>query len=346
MRTGISVSWKDILLYVCKWAGLFRLSRYLTRGGVRILCYHGFGTGEEIDFRPGTFIRPETFRARLQLLRSARYDVVSLQNALDALDSDRVTDGMTVITVDDLFYGFYLHAAPLLNEYGMPATGYLTTYYCLNREPVFRLLVRFIFWKTLMAEHVDFRRLHPALTFDVDLHSATGRLDGQAGVIRFGEALPTEQDRTDLVRQLAMFLDVDCSDIVASRAFSIVNTAEARDLIAYGIDLQLHTHRHRLPTNEDEVRREIEDNRRVLEQITSAPLRHFCYPSGIWSDRHWKPLESVGVDSATTCDTGLNYRETPRLALRRILDAQDVPQIAFEAEIAGFKPLLRQLFSR
>ena len=60
----------------------------------------------------------------------------------------------------------------------------------------------------------------------------------------------------------------------------------------------------------------------------------------------WPWLTEAGVVSATTCDAGLNYRDTPRLALKRFLDAEDVPHIRFEAELAGFKPLLRQVRER
>ena len=34
-------------LYICNFFGLFRLARYLTRGGLRILCYHGFAQADE-----------------------------------------------------------------------------------------------------------------------------------------------------------------------------------------------------------------------------------------------------------------------------------------------------------
>jgi peptidoglycan/xylan/chitin deacetylase (PgdA/CDA1 family) len=345
MKDRRLLGWKDIVLYLCKWAGLFRISRFLTGEGVRILCYHGFGTGEEVDFRPGTFIRPDVFRRRLQLLRSARYRVVSLEDALDALDRGQVTTGLTVITVDDLFYGFYLYAVPLLMEYGIPATGYLTTYYCVNQEPVFRLLVQFIFWKTSVAK-VDFSQLDSTLSFAADIRSTIARRDAEAKVIMFGQGLPTEEARCALARNLAKLLEVDCRRLVASRAFGIVSIEEARELTKRGIDMQLHTHRHRLPENREQVFREIEDNRRVLQRITDAPLRHFCYPSGVWSKRHWEWLKSAGVVSATTCESGLNYSGTPRLALRRILDDDNITQIAFEAEMTGFKSLVRRMLGR
>ncbi|NQT87197.1 polysaccharide deacetylase family protein, partial [bacterium] len=42
--------------HVCKWLGLFRLSRAFTRRGLRILGYHGFETADEGRFRQSIFM--------------------------------------------------------------------------------------------------------------------------------------------------------------------------------------------------------------------------------------------------------------------------------------------------
>ena len=70
-------------------------------------------------------------------------------------------------------------------------------------------------------------------------------------------------------------------------------------------------------------------------------MRQFCYPSGIWGKRHWAILQEIGCCSAATCEPRMNSTKTSFLALGRFLDAEDIPQIEFEAEIYGFKDLLR-----
>jgi hypothetical protein len=106
----------------------------------------------------------------------------------------------------------------------------------------------------------------------------------------------------------------------------------------------LHTHRHRFPTDETQAKRELEDNRAVLQPLVCGkPLIHFCYPSGRWSEQHFALLSDAGIASATTCDAGLNYPTTHHLALRRFLDNEYVSQIEFEAEMCGFLDILRRL---
>jgi hypothetical protein len=89
--------------HVCKWAGLFALARRLTPGGLRILCYHGFAVDDESEFRPGLFIRVETFRRRLAHLAAHRYPILSLDEAIDRLTRGTLPPNAVVITVDDGF---------------------------------------------------------------------------------------------------------------------------------------------------------------------------------------------------------------------------------------------------
>jgi peptidoglycan/xylan/chitin deacetylase (PgdA/CDA1 family) len=98
-----------------------------------------------------------------------------------------------------------------------------------------------------------------------------------------------------------------------------------------------------MPDTPAEITDEIERNREVLQPWTGSELVHFCYPSGVWSREHWPVLAQLGVKTATTCVPGLNRPGDSPLALRRFLDRQDCADIEFEAEVSGFKDLVRML---
>jgi peptidoglycan/xylan/chitin deacetylase (PgdA/CDA1 family) len=125
-----------------------------------------------------------------------------------------------------------------------------------------------------------------------------------------------------------------------------LSSSELAGLHREGLDIQLHTHRHRLPEDPTSVMAEIADNRRVLEPIVGQRLVHLCYPSGVWSEKHWPALKEAGIETATTCEPGINYPTTPMLRLHRFLDGQDVPALDFEAEVSGFKEVARRFFGR
>ena len=113
----------------------------------------------------------------------------------------------------------------------------------------------------------------------------------------------------------------------------------------------------RTAMNGEKVECEIAENRAVLERLVSHPLEHFCYPSGAYAlpdgrllfaselnQGEW--LAALGVKSATTIEPGLNYPDTPRFALRRLMDGHPVSDIEFEAEMTGFLEIIRALRDR
>jgi peptidoglycan/xylan/chitin deacetylase (PgdA/CDA1 family) len=333
---------KCLLLGVSKYLGLFHLARILTRNKLRILCYHGFSLAGESAFRPKLFMEAKTFRRRMQFISDEGFPVLPLAEALTKLDKGNLPACSTVITIDDGFYSAKCLAIPALQKHSFPATLYVTTYYCAKQNPIFRLVMQYMFWRNQIAQ--------------LDLSMLTGtNIDGITSledtskkkrtlweIIKYGEATLDEAQRCNLARKLAAVLEVDYQMIVSTRLFNLMNLQELCDLAVAGIDIQLHTHRHNFPTEKGIASKEILDNKSVLEPVVGRKLRHFCYPSGLWSHQQWAWLSNQGIESAMSCDPGLNDTGTPRMALKRFLDGEHISQIEFEAEMTGFSELLRQ----
>lgn len=333
---------REALLRLCKHTGLFRLSRRLHARDLTILCYHGFSIHDEHAFRPGLFMRAERFARRLSWLLAQGYRFLPLEEGVRRLQNGTLPRCSAVITIDDGFFSTYSLALPVLARLRLPATVYVTTYYVRHPNPVFELLLYYLLWKTTRArlDAADLAPLREALpTKGPQSEVLADALLAQA------ERL-TEDGRVALAQELARRLDVDYAELRDSRRLSLMNEEELRAMARAGVDLQLHSHRHRLPCRMEEVAREIGDNRRVLEPITGKRLRHFCYPSGRWSTGHWELLRACGIETATTCDLGLNDPRAQTLALRRVLDDERVSQIAFEAEVCGFKDFARNTLRR
>jgi peptidoglycan/xylan/chitin deacetylase (PgdA/CDA1 family) len=310
------------------------------------LGYHGFSLSDEHLFRPHLFMTPRVFEQRLRWLRARGFRGVPLAQAVERLQGGQWDRRDVVITIDDGFFSVGALAWPLLKKYGFPATLYATSYYSKHQNPVFRLVVQYLFWRGRSnAVRVD--DLFPAGTPAPPL--APGSKDGEEAMwqlICWAETSCSEEDRVRIAQQLALRLGVDYGELRASRRLSLLSGEELEALAREGLDIQLHTHRHRLPTQTVEIVREVSDNRAVLEPVVGQRLQHLCYPSGIWSEEQWDTLQSLGIRSAATCTRGFNDRATPVLALKRFLDSERLPQVDFEAEISGFKPGLRRLLGR
>lgn len=336
---------KQAFLYLSRAAGLFALARFMTRRRLRILCFHGGSVHDEHLFLPGVFMREETIRQRLEILAHHGYPILDLGTALNMLAENRLPPCGTVITIDDGFYSTFSQAAKLLREFHFPATVYVTTYYAMKQTPIFRLAVSYMFWKTRETT-LDTAGLLLERTGSCNLSDPVERKRVCWEIIGHAEERLEEHQRGELAHELARRLGIDYQGIIDSRAFHLMTDHEIRTLVNGGIDIQLHTHRHRLPIDPELAAREVVENRAYLEDKVNRPLEHLCYPSGIWSEELVPCLESLGVTSATTCDPGLNDTKTPPLALRRFLDAEDISRIEFEAELCGFADLLRGTRSR
>jgi peptidoglycan/xylan/chitin deacetylase (PgdA/CDA1 family) len=333
---------KLAFLYCCKYLGLFGLARLLTRRGLRVLCYHGFSFRDEHVFRPKLFMRPETFARRMALLAARGHQVLPLGEALDRLDRGTLPDAAAAITVDDGWYGFLRFGAPELARRGFPATVYLTTYYAEKQAPIFKVLVEYLFWSSSAAT-LDLDGLADGLGGQVDLADPAARGRACEAAIVCGDERLDAPGRTALAHALAERLGVDPAPIAELRMFELTTLDEAKQYARYGIDVQLHTHTHRISADDRAAAEaEIAGNRALLSAVTDAPTVHFCYPSGLHHPRQYEWLRGLGIVSATTTVAGLHYPGEERMAVARLIDGEDVTDIEFEAELAGLGPLLRR----
>lgn len=341
---------KLAVFFVAKMVGLFRLVRWLTRGHLKILCYHGFALDDEIAFSSSMFISPGTFDARLATLSRYGFEVLRLDEAVERLYAGTLPDHSLVITVDDGFHSVRHVAVPALERHGLTATVYVTTYYVEHPNPIFRLVVQYMFWKT-RRRTLLLRDVPWSADAEIDLSDSAQRARAICDCIRYGESHCTEEQRCLLSRRLGDLLEVPYAEIEAGRTLNLMTPQELREIAEKGIDIQLHTHRHVFPPD-DMVRaeREIADNRAALcSMLGNRPFVHFCYPSGLWAERQWDWLDRMGVKSATTCQHGMNSGKSPRHALRRYLDSEELHPLEFEAFLTGFSEVtakLNKLFSR
>jgi peptidoglycan/xylan/chitin deacetylase (PgdA/CDA1 family) len=319
-------------------AGLFTLARHLTGDGLRILCWHGTSLVEEHRRFPELFLSPDALERRLLTLH--RYRVLSLDEAVHRLANRTLPRGSVALTIDDGFVGTLRHAWPALQRHDFPATLYVTSYHALKGTPVFRLLVQWIF-QAARFPLLDLSALGLEMVGTLRLDGSLDSWEAMWRLIHQAEERLDEPERQALADRLASLLRVDLGPVRAGRWLSLATLEELGAAAREGLDIQLHTHRHRFPLDRALALRELQDNRAILEPVAGRRLRHFCYPSGYVRPAHLPWLAEAGVLSATTCQPGLNRPGDSPYTLRRFLDGAHVSQLEFEAELSGFADLLR-----
>lgn len=322
--------------YLFRAIGLFTLvaSSDWRKRRLLILCYHGVSIEDEHKWHPGLFVTSEFLASRLQTLKELGYNVLRLDDAVQRLRKGTLPEKSVAITFDDGFYNFFCQAAPILEEFGMPATNYVSTYYVVNQQPITSLTARYLVWaarnRTLPRDSVF--PGHDRVNLDSSDQSA-----------EFIDAFLDLCDRHEsdkcyrllLLEKLALAAGLDWSDFHASRRLGLMSFEELAEMSRRGFDMQLHTHRHRTPRNDEKFVWEVSTNRKCLERATGATANHFCYPSGDVDEMFLPLLKELGVQSATTGNVRLATSTDNPLLLPRFVDTMAQSNVQFESWLCG-----------
>jgi peptidoglycan/xylan/chitin deacetylase (PgdA/CDA1 family) len=304
-----------------------------------ILCYHGISLDDEHLWRPYLYMHPQKLEERFEYIKKQGFSVLPLGEALQRLRAGTLPPRSVVLTFDDGPYDFFRQAYPLLRAYGFPATVYQTSYYISVERPLFNLICSYMLWKRRGEVIANGERI--GLQRSLDLRTETGRAKIVRDLIEISERENrTALQKDELASQLAHVLQIDYDALKAKRILQLMNAREVREIARNGVDVQLHTHRHRTPENEILFRKEIQDNRSRIRDLTATEPIHFCYPSGVYSPAFLPWLREEHVVSATTCDAGLAERQTEGLLLPRFVDHQHRTHIEFESWLTGVGDLL------
>jgi peptidoglycan/xylan/chitin deacetylase (PgdA/CDA1 family) len=299
-----------------------------------ILAYHGISLRDEHEWNKELYMPEALFRQRMQVLRAGSYSVLPLEEAVERLYSGALPPRAVALTFDDGFHDFRARACPILAEFGYPATLYLTSYFSINRYPVFNVFFSYLLWKG-RDKTVDLGAIIPGL----GRHSLA--TDGPLILQRIrefrAEKCPDNEALVKIARSLATAVGEDYDRLCEVGILHLMSPEEVSELPRFGVDVQLHTHRHRVPEDEALFRREIRDNRACIAAmgIPWEKLTHFCYPDGKYRRKFLPWLENEEVVTATTCEAGLASKRSSPLLLPRLIDTCNITPLDFEGWLTG-----------
>jgi peptidoglycan/xylan/chitin deacetylase (PgdA/CDA1 family) len=331
---------RDSVLQVIRRAGgLAAASRSRWRSRrLLILCYHGFAQADEHIWNPSLYVTRDHLESRLAFLAAEGYVILPLAEGLTRLTAGTLPGRAVAITVDDGTYDFYAVAYPVLKRLGVPVTVYVSTYYVLDRRPVFDGACQYLLWKAWAAGSADLT--DPLYEDGPSLRTADACVQASARVSETAARQRWSADQKHVwLERLARRLGLDWEEFLQRRFFSLMHPKEIGVLDPAIADVQLHTHRHRVPEQRELFLREIADNRRALSECGLNPerLNHFCYPSGLYQPVFLPWLTEAGVVSAVTCVPGLASKREHPLLLPRFIDTGATSDVEFEGWTSGLR---------
>ena len=326
MRKQIGVFVAGCLYY----SGLVKLARWWTRrsgSSLTILNYH-CATGGDL-------------RRHLLYLRR-HYRLLPLEEALQELYTvpergKRVRQRRTplVLTFDDGYQDNYTHAFALARELRIPMTIFLIPGYLESGD--------YFWWQ-------EGKRLVQRAQVDkVSIEGRTYHLNQPEDRKTLSQAIDTHLRRATSVGEREAFLmrvrealDVPSSVTPEEEVTLPLTWAQVHEMKESGwVSFGAHTMHHPILAylaNAEEVRWEVEECRRVLEQQLGHPVRTFAYPLGQLQHIGEDVLcavQQAGYEWALTTVYGFNKPRSDPYLLRRV--EVDVSQhwLVIAAEAAG-----------
>ncbi len=312
--------------------GAHRLPGGRLRGKGAILMLHNVRPWQERAYAPNRLLEvtPEFLDGALGRCREAGLDLVAMDEVPARL-ADPDAPPFAAVTLDDGYVDTLEVALPVLRRHGAPATVYVT--------PGFADRTATLWWLDLeeAIARLDSVALDlgngPETLPAGSASEKTAAFERVYGVLRAG---PEERLRA-VIADLAERAGVDSRASVEALCLDWdgVRRLASDPLVTIGAHTLAHPMLAKHPA--DEVRREMEGSRVVIERKIGRPVHHFAYPvgdPGSAGPREFALARRLGFRTAVTTRPGMLFPEhaavptaLPRVSLNgyfQSLEAFDV----------------------
>ncbi len=238
-----------------------------------------------------------TFRWQMELLADC-FNVLPLHEAVEALAQKSLPPRAVCITFDDGYRSVHDHALPILKEFKLPSTVFVTTGHMTESN----------LWNDRILEAI--RRL-PDSSLDLrdvgmSVYSLSGFNDRKGALHEIMESVKylAPHDRQKVIAKLESMAALDFPHRLMLSREMIARLARE------GVEIGGHTISHPILTRLDDeaARLEIAGSKRQLEAIIGKPVRLFAYPNGKvgkdFNERHVHMVKEAGYVAAFTTERG------------------------------------------
>jgi peptidoglycan/xylan/chitin deacetylase (PgdA/CDA1 family) len=313
-------------------AGVLRLAlslRHIVSRWIPVLTYHRVAQPTDawvfdegvVDVTPAKFDRQMAFVRRW-------FRPVGIRDLLaHASGRRRLPSRALLITFDDGYRDNHDVALPILVQHGIRATFFVATDYVERRRPYWWDRISFVIKKSKLERIVLSYPDREALVLGTpeQRRNAIRRLQR---VVKDRRGLDLDRFLEGLERAADVVLTSEQESRLADA--TVMNWDQIRILRRAGMDVQSHTHTHRVLQTLDVagVQRELRLSRAALEEVLEEPVVAVSYPVGksIRAEPHIRrAVRDAGYKLGFTNGTGVN--------LVGSLDPLDVKRVSMDMEI-------------
>ncbi|MBI5055385.1 MAG: glycosyltransferase [Nitrospirae bacterium] len=313
----------SIALY---YTGMVRLARYLRnksadkKNAIRILAYHDISDKPFLNLH----IPPRVFYKQIKYLIKAKYNIISLVDAISLLKNNLpVPDNTVVITFDDVYKSFYTDVFPIVKKYDIPVNIFLAGDPLEKGYPLFIDALIYAFSKTACKE-LDLT------VWNIGKYSIKSlflKEDAMREINDFSKGLTT-QKRKELLEFIFKQLRVDFQapelrDDILKWNDILEMSRDSR--IEFGAHTMFHHSLSRISCSE--AHSEISGSKIILQQRLNKEIKTFAYPYGSRKDITDDVKEIVkenGFICGVTLNDGVNKHGDDLFMLNRMCVSNDI----------------------
>ena len=264
--------------------------------GSAILNYHRICSDNNFSKRSDELtVSVSKFKEQLIFLKK-NYNLVCLDDLLNFKKSKRFKIS---ITFDDGYKDNLNFALPILNEFNIPATIYITTKFFENEFSLWWYEIKDYIWEN--SENIKF--IYNEKNYDFPIKKNSEKLKSFEKLMKITKKLDKNNQNKFLNALTKTNVRKQYKNEILSK--EDVKLLSSNPLITIGA----HTHNHLSLKNlkKNDCIKEIKISKQILEDLISRKINHFSYPYGTKNDagkREFEIVKELGFRSAVTTSVG------------------------------------------
>jgi peptidoglycan/xylan/chitin deacetylase (PgdA/CDA1 family) len=275
------------------------------------------------------------------------FRIVGLPEYIDCVSGRKRPDRRTaLLTFDDTDFEFIKYALPVLSKHHCKSVVFAPTDFIGTDKHFWHLRVTNLArnidpdgWERLQSRASQFK-WHIA---QVIYHSSVADEDRRAETCR---ALAYTLDQMDAEEVESIVTELErIAAVKYTLGVSCMNWVQLAQIAEQGVAVESHTVTHRKLEwlDEQAIRSELVESKRLLEQKLGNPVTAICYPAGSFNDTVVAAAPEAGYQAGFTTKPGLGSFALPgdeRFRLRRVSMYGDSK---YEADFQVAKMMLKRI---
>jgi len=328
-RAKVALKW--LASVICNLVGGFHAARWISKPGVTILAYHRIIADRHEGVCPYICVAESALRRQVRFFKK-HYAVISLEEAIDRLVTNRIDQHYLVLTFDDGYSDNYSLGLEIFLNEGIQPAIFVTTD-CVEKQQ--------LLWPDAIRRLLYGARLAGPISLEDPDVAIRPQLSSRIRAAKCIFAHVKKMDlgyRSQYLCALAERLGMSSAP---AEGRMMLNWEEVDALRREGVTIGSHTVSHPVLSNVSATvaAAEIADSKAILEKKTGAPVTLFAYPNGAagdFTDANVDQLKRAGYRAAVTTIRGVNRPGADLFRLRRtgiyLTDTLSVIKLKLAAE--------------